>query len=167
MVETRGKQGRKVPIILMPEITNGINLLNSLRSTVGINERNPHAFAQVNRDSLEHLRGWDVWDTVLRNAVPNCRIPMLEPAPNCENVSQPSRRFFPWRKRNSTGWHDTWGMISEHIGNIIGSMNQRLRLPKSASFCIGAVNVFSCHYFGLFHFVFNEKCTSHFIGSIY
>ena len=59
LVETRGKRGRKVPIILTREITNGINLLNSLRSTVGINEQNPYAFAQVNRDSLEHLRGWD------------------------------------------------------------------------------------------------------------
>ena len=59
MVETRGKHGRTVAIILTPEITNGINLLNSLRSTVGIHEDNPYAFALVNRDSLEHLRGWD------------------------------------------------------------------------------------------------------------
>jgi hypothetical protein len=59
MVETRGKHGRTVAIILTPEITNGINLLNSLRSTVGIHEENPYAFARVNRYSLEHLRGWD------------------------------------------------------------------------------------------------------------
>ncbi|CAB4023743.1 Hypothetical predicted protein [Paramuricea clavata] len=59
MVETRGKHGRTVAIILTPEITNGINLLNSLRSTVGIHEENPYAFARVNRDSLGHLRGWD------------------------------------------------------------------------------------------------------------
>lgn len=73
MVETIGKQGRKVPVILTPEITNGMNLLNSLRSMVGVSEQNKYVFARVNRDSLEPLRGWDC----LRHCAMEC-LPKLK-----------------------------------------------------------------------------------------
>jgi hypothetical protein len=59
MVETRGKRGWKVPIILTPELKTRIDLINSLRSAVGINEKNPYVFARAYRDSVECLRGWD------------------------------------------------------------------------------------------------------------
>ncbi|XP_028397269.1 uncharacterized protein LOC114521069 [Dendronephthya gigantea] len=66
MVETRGKRGRKVPII---------HLLNSLRSKVGINEENGYVFARVNRDSLEPLRGWDC----LRYCATECQPKLKNP----------------------------------------------------------------------------------------
>ena len=59
MVEIRGKKGRKVPLILIPSIRKGIDLLNSRRCKVGIAEKNPYVFARANRNSLKSLRGCD------------------------------------------------------------------------------------------------------------
>ena len=59
MVEIRGKKGRKVPVILIPSIKKGIDLLNSHRCKVGIAEKNPYVFARANRNSLKSLRGCD------------------------------------------------------------------------------------------------------------
>ena len=59
MVEIRGKRDRKVPVILTPEVKNSIDLLNKTRRAVGIPDKNPYVFARPNRQSLEHLRGWD------------------------------------------------------------------------------------------------------------
>ncbi|KAK3747906.1 hypothetical protein QZH41_010209 [Actinostola sp. cb2023] len=59
MVETRGKRGRKVPVLLTPNIKNGIDLLIAKRKEVGIPDDNPYIFARSSKESLSHLRGWD------------------------------------------------------------------------------------------------------------
>ncbi|CAB3987135.1 uncharacterized protein LOC110043873 [Paramuricea clavata] len=58
MVEVRGKRGRKVPIILTPELKTSIELLNRTRSAVGIPEDNPYVFANASKKSLNHMRTW-------------------------------------------------------------------------------------------------------------
>ena len=56
MVETRGKRGRKVPVLLTPNIKNGIDLLIAKRKEVGIPDDNPYIFARSSKESLSHLR---------------------------------------------------------------------------------------------------------------
>jgi hypothetical protein len=136
MVETRGKHGRTVAIILTPEITNGINLLNSLRSTVGIHEENPYAFARVNRYSLEHLRGWDS----LRYCATKC-------SPKLQNpdaiTSTRLRKYIATITQVLSLEEKELDWLARHLGHdirihreyTIGSTSQRSRLLKSASFC--------------------------------
>ena len=75
MVEIRGKRDRKVPVILTPEVKNSIDLLNKTRRAVGIPDKNPYVFARPNRQSLEHLRGWDC----LRKFATECDPPLSNP----------------------------------------------------------------------------------------
>lgn len=49
MVEIRGKRGRKVPVILTPEVKDSIDLLIKTRKAVGIPDENPYIFARPNR----------------------------------------------------------------------------------------------------------------------
>jgi len=58
MVEIRGKRGRRVPVILAPQMITSISLLNSTRKAVGIPEGNRYIFARVNQGSLDHIRAW-------------------------------------------------------------------------------------------------------------
>ena len=59
MVEIRGKRGRKVPVILTPDMTNAIDVLVKTRKTVRIADENPYVFARPNRQSLEPMHAWD------------------------------------------------------------------------------------------------------------
>ena len=48
MVEIRGKRGRKVPVILTPEMINAIDVLIKTRKAVGIADENLYVFARPN-----------------------------------------------------------------------------------------------------------------------
>ena len=75
MVEIRGKRGRKVPVILTPEVKESIDLLNKARKAVGIPRENPFILARPSRQSLEHMRAWDC----LRKFATECEPPLSNP----------------------------------------------------------------------------------------
>lgn len=75
MVEIRGKRGRKVPVILTPEVKDSIDLLIKTRKAVGIPDENPYIFARPNRQSLDHMRAWDC----LRKFAMDCDPPLSNP----------------------------------------------------------------------------------------
>lgn len=58
MVQTRGKRGRTVPILLTNNDKANIEVLRSHRAAVGIHPANPFVFARA-RNSLQPVRGWD------------------------------------------------------------------------------------------------------------
>ena len=59
MVETKGKKGRKVPVLLTPDMKEAIDLLIATRDAVGISQENPYVFARVYKQSDGHMRAWD------------------------------------------------------------------------------------------------------------
>lgn len=75
MVEIRGKRGRKVPVILTPEVKDSIDLLNKTRKPVEIPDENPFIFARPSRQSMEHMRAWDC----LRKLAIECDPPLSNP----------------------------------------------------------------------------------------
>lgn len=75
MVEIRGKRGRKVAVILTPEMVNAIDVLIKTRKTVGIPDENPYVFARTNRQSLEPMRAWDC----LKKLSTQCGPPLSNP----------------------------------------------------------------------------------------
>lgn len=56
LIETSGKRGRKVPIILREDMRNGIELLIKHRSDVGVFKDNKYIFARTNFNSLNCQR---------------------------------------------------------------------------------------------------------------
>lgn len=58
VVEVSGKRGRRVPIILSPDMKRGIDLLLKTRKSAGISNKNPYVFAR-NGNLLECIRGHD------------------------------------------------------------------------------------------------------------
>ena len=75
MVEIRGKRGRKVPVILTPDMNESISLLNKTRKDVGIPDENPYVFARPSRESQECLRAWDS----LHKFATECEPPLANP----------------------------------------------------------------------------------------
>lgn len=75
MVEIRGKRGRKVPVILTPEMINAIDVLIKTRKTVGIADENPYVFARPTKRSLEPMRAWDC----LKKLSTQCEPPLSNP----------------------------------------------------------------------------------------
>ena len=59
MVEIRDKRGRKVTVILTPNMINAIYVHVKTRKTVRIADENPHMFARPNRQLLEPMHAWD------------------------------------------------------------------------------------------------------------
>lgn len=58
VVETEGKRGRKVPVILTPQVKEAIDLLIRYRDKCGVYLHNKYIFARTN-ESLTFLRGHD------------------------------------------------------------------------------------------------------------
>ncbi|XP_028418000.1 uncharacterized protein LOC114542728 [Dendronephthya gigantea] len=124
MVETRGKRGRKVPIILTPEITKGIELLNSLRSKVGVNKENRYVFARVNRDSLEPLRGWDC----LRQCALECQPELQNPD---VITSTKLRKYIATITQVLSLEEKEMDWLARHLGHDIRTHREYYRLHES------------------------------------
>ena len=124
MVETRGKRGRKVPIILTPELKTGIDLINSLRSAVGINEKNPYVFARAYRDSVECLRGWDC-----------LRCSTLECEPKLQNpgaiTSTKLRKYIATITQVLSLKEQEIDWLARHLGHDIRTHREYYRLHES------------------------------------
>ena len=59
MVEIEGKRGRKVPVLLTPDIKGAMDILVKKRQEANINTNNKFFFARPSEDSLNHIRHWD------------------------------------------------------------------------------------------------------------
>lgn len=62
----RGKRGRKVPILMTPEIVDAMKILIEARQLVGVNPGNKYIFAAPTRGSLKYLRGPDCLGAVVK-----------------------------------------------------------------------------------------------------
>ena len=67
MVYVRGKGGKRVPIILTPDVTKAMDLLIKTRTGIGVAVNNRYVFAAPTRNSLNHLRGNDCLAVVVKN----------------------------------------------------------------------------------------------------
>jgi hypothetical protein len=124
MVETRGKQGRKVPIILMSDLKTGIDLLNSLRSAVGVAENNPFVFARAHRDSVEHLRGTDCLRQFTLECQPKLKNPeAITSTALCKYIATMSQVLS--LKEHEIGW------LAKHLGHDIRTHREYYRLHDS------------------------------------
>ena len=68
LIETRGKRGKKVAILLKEEMKRAIELLIKTRKTAGVDDRNPYIFARTNFNSLNCQRSHDVIKKVSKDA---------------------------------------------------------------------------------------------------
>ena len=68
LVEIKGKRGRKVPVLLTPEVLKAIDILIEHRDKVEINPANPFVFARASRQSRKNMRGWDCLRAVAARA---------------------------------------------------------------------------------------------------
>lgn len=59
MVEIEGKRGRKVPVLLTPDIKEAMDILVKKRREANINTNNKFFFARPSEDSMNHIRHWD------------------------------------------------------------------------------------------------------------
>lgn len=68
LVEIIGKRGRKVPVLITPELQSSIDLLVKYRSAAGIHPENPYMFARAFRNSTRYVRGNDCLREVCNSA---------------------------------------------------------------------------------------------------
>ncbi|KAG5865995.1 hypothetical protein JTB14_006249 [Gonioctena quinquepunctata] len=73
IVEIPGKRGKKVPVLLSPEMKTAIDLSLKTRTMGGISKENPFVFARTG-NSLSHMRGHDC----IRKCIANVDLQMPE-----------------------------------------------------------------------------------------
>lgn len=76
LVEIRGKRGRKVPVILTPDVKASIDLLLKTRQKVEIPASNPYLFPVTSRGSDKHMRAWDC----MQKFATECNPPLTNPS---------------------------------------------------------------------------------------
>ena len=124
MVEIRGKRGRKVPVILTPEMINSIDVLIKTRKTVGIADENPYLVARPNRQSLEPMRAWDC----LKKLSTSCEPPLSNP----ENITSTRLRKYIATISQVLSLQETevdW--LARHLGHDIRVHRDFYRLHES------------------------------------
>ena len=72
MVQTQGKQNKRVPILLLPEMVAAIQVLNASRQIVGILPDNPYVFANTTNG---HISSWMALNATAKEA--GCEQPNL------------------------------------------------------------------------------------------
>lgn len=124
MVEIRGKRGRKVPVILTPEVKDSIDLLIKTRKAVGIPDENPYVFARPTRQSLQHMRAWDC----LRNLATECDPPLT----NLANITSTKLKKYIATISQVLSLKETevdW--LARHLGHDIRVHRDFYRLHES------------------------------------
>lgn len=124
MVEIKGKRGRKVAVILTPEMKKGIELLNSLRSAVGVQEENKYVFARSHRNSLQPLRGWDC----LRCFALECRPKLKNPE---ALTSTKLRKYIATITQVLALEEKEIDWLARHLGHDIWTHREYYRLRES------------------------------------
>ena len=66
LVETVGKRGNKVPVLLTPEMKKAIDLLITTRNAVGVSKKNLYIFARPYKKSDGYMRASDCLRKVTR-----------------------------------------------------------------------------------------------------
>ena len=66
LVYVRGKNGKRVPVILTPEVVQAIEILIKTRNDIGVTTTNRFIFATPTRGSKNHLRGNDCMTSVIK-----------------------------------------------------------------------------------------------------
>lgn len=124
MVEICGKRGRKVPVILTPEMIEGIDRLIKTRKKVGIPDENPYVFARPNRQLLEPMRAWDC----IRKLATQCEPPLSNP----ENITSTRLRKYIATISQVLSLKETevdW--LARHLGHDIRVHRDFYRLHES------------------------------------
>ena len=75
LVEIMGKRSRKVPVILTPDMIQGINCLIKYRESVNVNSSNKYIFAAPST-SNSFFKGWDALISVWQQ-IPDLKTPHL------------------------------------------------------------------------------------------
>ena len=124
MVEIRGKRGRKVPVILTPEVKDSIDLLNKTRTPVGIPDENPFIFARPSRQSLGHMRAWDC----LHKLAIDCDPPLSNPT---NITSTKLRKYIATISQVLSLKNTELDWLARHLGHDIQVHREFYRLHES------------------------------------
>lgn len=116
---TRGKRGRKVPILLLERTKASLDFLVEKRSEVGILEENPFLFARLG--TTTNLRGCDCLRKFAEESKAN----------NPELL-----RSTKLRKHVATLCQLLDLMISESTASFIGRQIKHFKWPRLANFCL-------------------------------
>ncbi|KAF5274424.1 hypothetical protein FQR65_LT04340 [Abscondita terminalis] len=122
VVEVLGKRGRRVPILLSPDMKSGIDLLLKTRSLAGISKDNPYVFARSGT-SLEYLRGHDC----LRKC---CERAQLESPENINGTKLRKYIATVTQIINLTENETDW--LARHLGHDVRVHRDFYRLHESA-----------------------------------
>lgn len=122
IVEIPGKRGKKVPVLLSPEMKTSIDLLLKTRTMGGISKENPFVFARAG-NSLGHMRGHDC----IRKCIANVDLQMPE------NINGTKLRKYiatVSQIMNMTENETDW--LARHLGHDIRIHREFYRLHESA-----------------------------------
>ncbi|XP_074035237.1 uncharacterized protein [Leptinotarsa decemlineata] len=122
IVEIPGKRGKKVPVLLSPEMKTAIDLLLKTRTMGGISKENPFVFARAG-NSLGHMRGHDC----IRKCIANVDLQMPE------NINGTKLRKYiatVSQIMNMTENETDW--LARHLGHDIHIHREFYRLHESA-----------------------------------
>ena len=98
--------------------------MNSLRSIIGVAEKNPYVFARANRDSLESLRGLDC----LRSCTIEC-VPKLK---NPKNITGTGlRKYIATISQVLSLKEQEIDWLARHLGHDIRTHREYYRLHES------------------------------------
>lgn len=75
LVEIMGKRSRKVPVILTPDMIQGIDCLIKYRESANVNSSNKYIFAAPTTAN-SYLKGWDALTAVCQQ-IPDLKMPHL------------------------------------------------------------------------------------------
>ncbi|KAG5862139.1 hypothetical protein JTB14_035810 [Gonioctena quinquepunctata] len=122
VVEIYGKRGKKVPVLLTPDMKHAVDLLIKTRTLAGISKENPYVFARTG-SSLEYMRG--------HNCLRKCLSNVTLQSP--ENINGTKLRKYVATvtqiinlTENETDW------LARHLGHDIRVHRDFYRLHESA-----------------------------------
>lgn len=124
MVEILGKRGRKVPVILTPDVKNAIEILNKARDEedVMVSKVNQFIFAVNDGNSLNPLRGHDVIKMVCNMA--NLKQPELVTSTNLRKYVATISQLVDMNE-TEMGW------LAGHLGHDIHIHKEYYRMQPS------------------------------------
>lgn len=121
LVETIGKRGKKVPIILTPDIKENIGKLINTRREAGVNPENEYLFARPG-ESLKHIRGHDCLSKFSKEA--KLQSPHLVTSTNLRKYIATLVQIFNMTE-NETDW------LARHLGHDIRVHREFYRTHES------------------------------------
>ncbi|XP_057291533.1 uncharacterized protein LOC130614143 isoform X3 [Hydractinia symbiolongicarpus] len=124
LVHVRGKRGRQVPVLLLPDVVVAIDTLISTREAIGISDSNRFLFPTPSRGSKNPLRGYVCISNVTKK-IANLESP--------ERITSTKLRKYVATVAQITCLNDTemeW--LSNHLGHSVEVHKNAYRLHDSA-----------------------------------